>query len=233
MTVTLACGNSVSMDEDLYQRLQNVQIRIDSRGYPFYYRFLGLKRKRKVPLHRLVLTAPKGHVIDHIDGDRLNVVASNLRVLSLAQNTRNRNKKPTGFSQYKGVYKSNGRYRSVIIFGYHKYDLGTYSTDLEAAIMYDVVARMLDAAYKTNYSQEHPLVPEMMLALKNNTELYQSLRTAQHPVRQKLPIGVSRNGFKFQAQIRINGRRIHLGTYDSVSEASDAYNNANNLRLNS
>lgn len=225
MTVTLACGNSILIDDLLYERLKDVKIRIDKRGYPFYYRFSGLKRRRKVILHRLVLTAPKGHVVDHIDGNRLNIMASNLRVLSLAQNTRNRNKKPSGFSQYKGVYRSNGRFRSVIIYGYQKFELGIYSTEIEAAIIYDVAARMLDSAYKTNYPEEHRMVSPMKKKIMQNAELLQKLTNARHPVRQELPTGVSRNGNRFQAQIRVNGSRLHLGTFDSQEDAHAAYLN--------
>ena len=39
--------------------------------------------------------------------------------------------------------------------------------------------------------------------------------------------GVIMRGKKFVAQIRINGKTKHIGTFDTPEEASDAYNNFN------
>lgn len=37
--------------------------------------------------------------------------------------------------------------------------------------------------------------------------------------------GVKKHGNKFQARIRIKGKYMHLGSYDTEEEASEAYNN--------
>lgn len=42
----------------------------------------------------------------------------------------------------------------------------------------------------------------------------------------KSPKGVYRNGSGWQAQIKINGRKIYLGTYKSREEAAEAYRKA-------
>ena len=39
-----------------------------------------------------------------------------------------------------------------------------------------------------------------------------------------LPPGVKRKGRKFEANRRINGRRIYLGTFETIKEAEEAYN---------
>lgn len=224
MTVTLEDGKQIHMDNELHEKLGSVKLRIDSRGYPYYYRYLSLKRKRKVFLHKLVLDAPNGFITDHIDGNRCNVCNSNLRVLTLEQNARNRTKKANGFSRYKGVFKSNGRFRSVINFGYRKFDLGTFATEVEAAAMYDAAASLLDPAYKRNFADQDSRVLQMKRMLGDNTELTSALINSRHPQRSQLPTGVSRNGAKFQAQIRVNGHRQHLGTYSTADEAAEAYN---------
>lgn len=211
------------MDNELHQKLGSVKLRVDSRGYPYYYRYLSLKRKRKVFLHKLVLDAPKGYITDHKDGNRCNVCSSNLRVLTLEQNARNRTKKSNGFSRYKGVFKSNGRFRAVINFGYQKFELGTFGSEEEAAAMYDAAALLLDEAYRRNFSKRDSRVIRMQTLLRQDEELFQAIATARHPERSKLPVGVSRNGMNYQAQIRINGRRAHLGTFSTTHEAEIAY----------
>jgi hypothetical protein len=46
--------------------------------------------KRMVMLHREITGAPKGMVVDHINGDSLDNRKSNLRVCSYSENLRNR-----------------------------------------------------------------------------------------------------------------------------------------------
>lgn len=47
-------------------------------------------KRRKVYMHRLVMHAPRGKVIDHLDGDGLNNQKSNLRAVTPYQNVMNR-----------------------------------------------------------------------------------------------------------------------------------------------
>src|SRR5689334_8621212 len=47
---------------------------------------------KTVKLHRFILNAPKGFDVDHIDGNPLNNVRSNLRICSRQENLRNSSK---------------------------------------------------------------------------------------------------------------------------------------------
>lgn len=53
------------------------------------YRYLASKIGRAL-LHRVLLGAPCGMVVDHIDGDGLNNTRANLRICTHAENMRNR-----------------------------------------------------------------------------------------------------------------------------------------------
>src|SRR5215203_6929870 len=68
---------------------------------------------RKVLMHRLVLEAAKGTMIDHADGDGLNNRRGNLRPCTYAQNFQNARPKRTRgrTSRFKGVWRENGRCR--------------------------------------------------------------------------------------------------------------------------
>jgi len=65
-------------------------------------------------MHRQVIDAPKGKIVDHIDRDGLNNRAENLRVVTVAGNAANRAKKKS--SKYVGVTrvknKNSVRYRA-------------------------------------------------------------------------------------------------------------------------
>jgi hypothetical protein len=58
----------------------------------------------KIPMHRLVMDAPKGLQVDHKDGDGLNNSRSNLRLATHQQNQWNRGKYKVSTSGIKGVY---------------------------------------------------------------------------------------------------------------------------------
>ena len=56
----------------------------------------------RLRMHRLIMNAPPGMVVDHINGDTLDNRKSNLRICSTAQNQQN-GKARGGSSRFKGV----------------------------------------------------------------------------------------------------------------------------------
>lgn len=91
----------------------------------------------EVKLHRFVLDAAPGTVIDHEDRDGLNNRRSNLRYVTHRQNAMNRKRYDIKATPYKGVYPSGRKWR-VMIDGRHG---GMYDTAEEAAHAYDRHAR--------------------------------------------------------------------------------------------
>ena len=114
---------------------------------------------KAVSLHRfLVKEIPEGHVIDHIDRDPLNNCRENLRIVNKYQSSQNRkawvrrDKQSTAQSSYKGVYgrfKSDGSisWRAVIKKNNKIYNLGSFTTEEEAAQAYDTKAEELHGGY--------------------------------------------------------------------------------------
>jgi len=74
--------------------------------YIYSNHYVNGKRKH-ISLHRLILGDPKGLVVDHINGDTLDNRKSNLRAVTQAANTQNRNRaKRNSSSGVRGVYFS-------------------------------------------------------------------------------------------------------------------------------
>ena len=98
------------------------------------------KNNKKIYMHRIVCSAPKGYVVDHINGNGLDNRRSNLRICKHKMNTRNRGQN-NGRLFPKGVSKSNDVFRCRIEVDGKKIELGRYRTVTEAAMVYDEAAK--------------------------------------------------------------------------------------------
>lgn len=114
-----------------------------------YYRYGGWYvqtsvRSRALLLHRLVMNAPVGLLVDHINGDKLDNRRSNLRLCTNAQNQWNRHVR-FGTSPYKGVSwdKKASKWRAAIRFNGRTTNLGSFDDERDAALAYNAAALRL------------------------------------------------------------------------------------------
>jgi hypothetical protein len=100
-------------------------------------------RRRNNLLHRLVIDAPKGVHVDHINHDGLDNRRANLRLATRSQNQANMRAETMGAtSKYKGVSweKFTQRWKACITVHGKGITLGRYRAEEEAARAYDVAA---------------------------------------------------------------------------------------------
>jgi hypothetical protein len=111
-----------------------------------------------VRMHRQIMNAPPGKVVDHIDGNSLNNSRSNLRICTYSQNLCNRGKFAGAMPYtYKGVFyrKDRDKYYARISLGGVTYWLGLYDDPVDAARAYDRKARDLHGPYaRLNFPDE-------------------------------------------------------------------------------
>lgn len=95
-------------------------------------------------LHREILNAQPGQIVDHIDGDTLNNRRSNLRLASYSQNGANSTKRRANTSGYKGVTwdKHRKKWMAAIRVNYKRMYLGRFNTKEEAAKAYNDAAKL-------------------------------------------------------------------------------------------
>lgn len=114
------------------------------RNGPLYARAVDTAAKppRQIKLHRLVLDAPAGVDIDHINGDTLDNRRENLRFVTAQQNLANSRKRRVRSSRFKGVswHGKAGKWRAYIAVGRKQTHLGLFDTEQAAALAYDVKA---------------------------------------------------------------------------------------------
>lgn len=151
---TIYDTNKISIENDvaimeLYNKQGNKiaetkldKIHLDSvKNYKWYLRknkdtqyVMGTVNSRKVFLHRFILNASKGQVVDHINGDTLDNRDSNIRICSQADNCRNRIYK-TSKGKIPGIYQQYGKnsnWSVRITYNYKDYHVGTFKTYEEA-----------------------------------------------------------------------------------------------------
>ena len=106
---------------------------------------------RDKSVHRVIMDAPKGMDVDHINGDPLDNRKENLRLCTRRENCRNKKVRADSKSGFKGVYvRPNDRYQAYIGDPAKKsrhINLGTYGTPEEAARAYDKKAIELHGEY--------------------------------------------------------------------------------------
>jgi hypothetical protein len=111
-------------------------------GYPATTVGTG-KKAYKLYLHRFVMSAKSGTIIDHANGDHLDNRRANLRPASKSQNTSNTGPLSTNRSGLKGVSKKGSKYRAFVHKDGKTIYLGTFEKPQDAACEYDRAAKKL------------------------------------------------------------------------------------------
>jgi HNH endonuclease/AP2 domain len=116
----------------------------------------GIRTGNKITIeymHRAILPAPRGFVVDHIDGNGLNNQLSNLRLADRRENARNRPKQRNNLSGFKGVCRQQERngWKAQIRANKESHYLGLFATAELAAAAYNGAAEKLHGNFaKTN-----------------------------------------------------------------------------------
>lgn len=97
-------------------------------------------KSRTVSMHRLIMKAKPGELIDHKDSDTLNNQRNNLRVCTRRQNNTNRKPVAGRVSKFIGVGIQKGRWRARIRVNLKGIHLGYFSSETDAAIAYNKAA---------------------------------------------------------------------------------------------
>ena len=153
--IPLTQGKFAIVDPEDYDALSKYKWYAVKRGRQYYaVAKVGTKkgghRQKKVRMHRLIMKAPKGKVVDHINHNGLDNRKANLRLATAQQNTWNKRKQKGNYSsQYKGVHwvKSENKWRSRITCNGKVIFIGRFDDEKAAAMAYDAKAKELFGEY--------------------------------------------------------------------------------------
>ena len=97
--------------------------------------------RKKIMLHRFILNAPSGMMVDHANCNTLDNRRENLRICTPRQSAKNISKHKDGKTPYKGVYynrtlRVKNKWRAQIKSDGQRINLGSFMTQEEAYIAY-------------------------------------------------------------------------------------------------
>ena len=140
--IKLWWGKWAIVDAEDYGRLSKYKWCAVDGGRSWYAKTFG-RDGTVLSMHRMVLDAPKGLIVDHIDHNGLNNRRSNLRLCTRKQNNYNKRPRKGCSSKYKGVSfcKKRNRFRVFINYNKKQYYIGVFKDEIEAAKAYDRKAR--------------------------------------------------------------------------------------------
>jgi len=118
------------VDDDDFERVNQYQWRAHKGGNSDEH----IYAVTRLRMHRLILNAPPGMYVDHINGDTLDNRKSNLRLCTTAQNQQNARPR-RGSSKYKGVsYNSRKkRWLGAFMANGKTYYVGCFKSEDECA----------------------------------------------------------------------------------------------------
>lgn len=137
-TIPLTKGHEAVVDATDFARLASLGVKwCVSDGYA-----VSAKYGR---MHRFLLGAKPGEMVDHVNGDKLDNRRANLRIATNAQNQANR-RAVRGTSKFKGVCRqkrphSKDVWVARIVAGGQQVHLGSFDDEAVAALAYDAAAR--------------------------------------------------------------------------------------------
>ena len=147
--IPLTQGKFAIVDDDDYSYLMRWKWYAWKCGKTWYARRNkfpqgGSKKRDVIYMHRAIIATSQNEMVDHRNHDGLDNRRNNIRKCTKAQNQQNQLPKDGGESRYKGVSReSSDKWRARISYMGERLYLGSYPTEIEAAIAYGKKAKEL------------------------------------------------------------------------------------------
>lgn len=183
------------------------------------YAISGPGRKK---MHRLVMDAKDGELVDHINRDKLNNTRANLRIVNKEENIHNQKKRTNTKNNYKGVQyvKKLNIWQSRCRIYKNDYFLGYFRSEIAAAYAYNKKAIELSDCILLNEldlpveTLEEMLVSDLIRREAEKRSEHKGIYW--HQKRGRMKCG------KWEVKIRVNGKYKSFGYFIDEADAINA-----------
>lgn len=212
MEIKLTRGFVAIIDDEDYDLIKDYRWYTKEMSHTVYAQanISRYKGRGTIKLHRLIMDAKDGQIIDHINGNGLDNRRQNLRFVTAAQNQMNSRSQLNKTSKYKGVSLFGNKWRVVIKKDKKSKFLGLFDSETEAAFVYNKHALELFGEYA--YLNELPVGTFFEDRVKKEKSSKYNGVTFD-----------SKNN-KWIAKIKINSKEKYLGIFSDELEAANYFN---------
>jgi hypothetical protein len=215
--IHLASGHVALIDDDDLERVSLYKWR--AQPHPTTVYVVAHGKPKGLRLHRFVMNAPDGVIVDHINGNGLDCRKNNLRFATYSQNSQNSQRRRHSLSQYKGITWVPARQRWVaqIWINNRRERLGIFTNEIDAAKTYDAAALFYFGEFaRVNFADSQPLSIQE-IKKRNRENFKKRSASAFRGVTWRKDEG------RWHARIQLNKKKISVGFYATDVEAAMAY----------
>ncbi len=140
--IKLTKGKFAIVDPDDYQKLSQYDWHLlETKGKCYAAMF---NEGKILYMHRFIMNAPKGRIVDHRNRESLDNRKTNLRFATRSQNSCNKKITKKGTSKYRGVSieKDSKKWQAIIYYNRMRKHLGLFENEEDAARAYDNAAKL-------------------------------------------------------------------------------------------
>lgn len=204
------------VDEDRWHELSKYTWTLGTNNY-----INGFVNGKTVKMHRYIMKAPENSIVDHINGVKYDNRKCNLRSSDPVLNGHNKVKKPGTSSNFFGVSKSENKWAAYVSKGYKRYHLGSYDTEVEAAIAYNIKTSELYGAHANLNDIENEMVAKYRDSVISNIGKVQQKQETPQASKYR---GVHIINGKWGVKVFHKKKEYFLGYFDNELDAAVAYN---------
>lgn len=216
-------NEEIFMDDEDYEWLNQYTWHVNQE-YACRNVLVGDKIGAQLSMHRMIMDAKKGEVVDHINHNKIDNRKQNLRVCTYEDNSRNQSLRKNNKSGINGVHwhKNVKRWMAKIQHEGKPVSLGSF-VKIEDAI---VARKEAEIKYYGEFSNKN-----IQIDKENLEKSYKKEVIAKSPIDYKYSketlsgvVGVCylKNSNKWVSHITINKNRIHLGTFNDIEGAIES-----------
>lgn len=214
-------GEEIFVDDEDYDELSEYTWRVNKYNYAVRTttKKEGKRPQTLVLMHRQIMNAPKGMVVDHIDHNKLNNQKNNLRICTDQENAWNRKVRKGNVSGVQGVRwdKKRERWGASISVAYNEIYLGSFTNVEDAAKARKEAEIEYYGEFRCKSIDENLFKEASKRKTKEKISGHETLQI--NNTSGVIGVSFSKSHKKWRSYLEVNKKRISLGYFENFEDA--------------